>query len=453
MEPYRLHIYACDQRKPEGAPCCSAHGSLKVIEALRREIASAGLGEEVQVTTCGSLGLCGSGPNLVVYPEGVWYSGVAVEDVPEIVSEHLQNGRVVERLVRSDPEAVRSEMEENKRRRLASMAARDAAGVLPEDFHQQVRGFQASRVVLTAVELDLFSAVGQGATAEAIASQCRTDPRATAMLLDAVVALGLLAKRDDTYENTPVSFRYLVDGARDDARAALMHTAHLWPRWSTLTECVREGTSVTYREMVERGDEWTTAFIAAMHRNASARAPTVVQAVQPADARRMLDVGGGSGAYSIAFARANPNLQVEILDLPTVLPIAQRHIEEADLGDRITTRAIDLRTDDLGSGVDLILLSAICHMLGPDENRNLFERCFAALSPGGQVIVQDFILEPSRAAPRSAALFALNMLVGTPKGSTYTGEEYLAWLGQIGFEDTRHVRLPGPTGLIIGRHP
>ena len=453
MEPYRLHVYVCDQRKPEGAPCCSARGSVRVIEALRREVAAAGLGDEIQVTTCGSFGLCERGPNMVVYPEGVWYSGVTVEDVPAIVQEHFKGGQPVERLQNRDPEALRDEIAGNKKKRLAALAASDAAGALPDELQQMVRGFQPSRVLLTAIELDVFTAVGAGARQDEVAEKLGADPHATAMLLDALVALEVLRKRDGAYSNTPLSERYLMAGARDDARAALQHTAHLWPRWSTLSDCVRKGTSVSYREMAERGDEWTTAFIAAMHRNALARAPLVVRAVGLEGVSRMLDVGGGSGAYAIAFARASRELQVEVFDLDTVLPIAQGHIQEAGLSDRITTRSGDLRSDDLGRGFDLVLLSAICHMLGPAANQDLLRRCFAALAPGGRVLVQDFILEPDRTAPRSAALFALNMLVGTPEGSTYTSNEYCSWLGQAGFVEARHIRLPGPTGLVLGRRP
>ena len=453
MEPYRLHVYVCDQRKPEGAPCCSARGSVRVIEVLRREIAAAGLGDDVQVTTCGSLGLCERGPNMVVYPEAVWYSGVQVEDVSTIVQEHFKGGRVVDRLLNRDPAVLRKEIADNKKKMLAALAANDAAGALPDDFQQAVRGFQSSRVLLTAIELDVFTAVGQGTRSDDIAVTLATDRRATEMLLDALVALNVLRKQGGVYSNTPLSGRYLVVGARDDARAALKHSAHLWPRWSTLTDCVRQGTSMTYQEMVDRGDEWTTAFIAAMHRNATARAPLVVNATGLDGVRRMLDVGGGSGAYAIAFARAIRDLRVEVFDLPTVLPIAQGHIDEAGLSDRITTHSGDLRTDDLGSGFDLILLSAICHMLGPVANQDLLGRCFAALAPGGRVLVQDFILEPDRTSPRFAALFALNMLVGTSEGSTYTSEEYRSWLNQVGFVDIQHVALPGPTGLMLGRHP
>ena len=453
MEPYRLHVYVCGQKKPEGAPCCSARGADRVVDALRRQIAAAGLTEDVQVTTCGSLGLCERGPNMVVYPDATWYSGIQVEDVREIVEEHFRDGRPVERLLNLDPTALRAEITSNKTKMLAALSQRDAAGVLPDDFQQTVRGFQPSRVLLTAVELDIFTAVGKGATLDGVAGALKTDPRATGMLLDALVALEVLQKRDGVYRNTTIGERYLVADARDDARAALMHTAHLWQRWSTLTDCVRQGTSVNYREMVERGDKWTTAFIAAMHHNATARAPLVIKTAGLDGVGRMLDVGGGSGAYAIAFARAREDLRVEIFDLPTVLPIAEGHIAEAGLTDRITTRVGDLRTDDLGSGFDLILLSAICHMLGPEENQNLLERCFAALSPGGRVLIQDFILAPDRTAPRHATLFALNMLVGTREGNTYTSDEYRSWLVQVGFEDIQHTALPGPTGLIFGRHP
>jgi (2Fe-2S) ferredoxin len=92
MEPFRLHVYVCDQAKPEGVPGCAARGSGKTLEALRREIASQGLADEVQVTTCGSLGLCERGPNMVVYPEGVWYSGVTSDQMKEIVQSHFVEG-------------------------------------------------------------------------------------------------------------------------------------------------------------------------------------------------------------------------------------------------------------------------------------------------------------------------------------------------------------------------
>ena len=99
MEPFRYHVFACQQQKPEGIPSCTARGSLQMIEALRREIAQRGLADEVQLTLCGSIGVCERGPNMIVYPEGIWYSGVRAEDVPEIVESHFQKGVPLDRLI------------------------------------------------------------------------------------------------------------------------------------------------------------------------------------------------------------------------------------------------------------------------------------------------------------------------------------------------------------------
>ncbi len=311
------------------------------------------------------------------------------------------------------------------------------------------RGFQESRILLTAVELDLFTTVGDGATAREVAARLATGPRATEALLNALAAMEVLEKRDGRFRCGPAAARYLAGSSPDNERTALMHTVHLWDRWSRLTDCVRADTAVAGDGISERGDMWIEAFIAAMHRNAVQRAPHVVEAVGAGGVTRMLDVGGGSGAYSIAFAEANPALYAEILDLPPVLAIAEGHIRDTGLARRVTTRAGDLRIDSLGSGFDLIFVSAICHMLGPEENRSLLDRCLEALSPGGRIVIQDFILEPDKTAPRVAAIFALNMLVGTPHGSSYSEEEYAAWMKEAGFDGIRRVRLKGPTGLMV----
>ena len=451
MEPFQYHVYACEQRKAEGAPSCTRNGSPGVIEALRRELAEQGLAGAVQVTGCGSLGLCERGPNMVVYPGGVWYSGVRSGDVPELVREHFRNGRIVERLRSGETTAVRREIDGNRQKMLGALEARDRAGVLPDEFQHTLRGFQESRALLTAIELDLFTAVGGGADAGKVALAMGTDPRATEALLNALVAMELLEKRSGLFHNTALTARFLVAGAPDDSRAALLHTVHLWPRWSTLTECVRRGTSAGYEEMDDRGAGWTEAFIAAMHRNAAFRAPLVARAIGLGDVRRMLDVGGGSGAYAIAFARENPRLEADILDLLTVVPLAQEYVERAGLAGRVRTRVGDLRAGGFGADYDLVLLSAVCHMNSPGENRALLGRAFAALAPSGRVVIHDFILEADKSGPRTGALFALNMLVGTRAGSSYSGEEYAAWLVEAGFCDIRSVELPGPTGLVIGR--
>ncbi|HUU12502.1 MAG TPA: methyltransferase [Terriglobia bacterium] len=449
MEPFGYHVFVCDQQKPEGVPCCASRGSAKTIDALRKAVAAQGLMDDVQVTTCGSLGLCERGPNMVVYPGGVWYSAVAPDDVAEIVESHFRQGRVVERLVNRDAAALQAEIKSNRDKMLAALRAKEKAGIPPDDVMQRMRAFQESRVILTAVELDVFTAVGPGARSDEVAKKIATDPRATEMLMNALVATGMLTKEGGLFRNTPIAARFFAEGSPNDTRAATMHTVHLWRRWSTLTDCVRAGTSVTYSESADRPDDWTRAFIAAMHRNALDRAPLILQAVGTEGLKRMLDVGGGSGAYSIAFAKAVEGLQAELLDLETVIPIAQSHIEKAGVGNRVKTRAGDLRTDQLGQAFNLVLVSAICHMLGGNENRELLKRCYQALAPQGRVVIQDFILDGDKTSPKTGALFALNMLVGTKNGNSYSEDEYAAWLRGAGFEDIQHLRLPGPTGLMV----
>jgi (2Fe-2S) ferredoxin/ubiquinone/menaquinone biosynthesis C-methylase UbiE len=446
MEPFRYHVYVCDQQKAEGVPCCTASGSRGMIEELRREIAMQGLANEVQVTTCGSLGLCERGPNMVVYPEGVWYSGVRAEDVGEIVDSHFRQGRPVSRLVNTDRAALATEVCANRGRHLASVRARDAAGVMPDELAQSIRGFQESRVILTALELDLFTAIGSGATAAQAAAAAGTDARATEMLLNALASLDLVRKDGAVFHNAPVAARFLAAGSPESARMAMMHTARLWHRWSGLTECVRTGTATPD----ERGAEGTEAFIAAMHNNARLRAAQLAQAIA-AGANRMLDVGGGSGAYAIAFAKANPQLRAEVFDQPAVLAIAERHIREAGLEERISTRVGDLRTDEFGGSYDLVLISAICHMLGAEENRDLLARVCRALVKGGRVVIQDFLLRADKTGPRACALFSLNMLVNTRGGASYSEDEYTAWLREAGFGDVRRVPLAGPAGVLVGR--
>jgi len=448
MEPFRHHVFVCTQQKPEGVSSCPNNGSLRVLQALEQEITSQRLDNEVQLTTCGCLGLCDDGPMLIIYPEGSWYHKVKVEDVREIVDSHLRSGTVVSRLEWSDAQAMQAASLEHRERYRAMVNARDVGGILSEELNEMIRAFMPSRVVLTALELDLFSAVASGASAEQVAQKIHADTRATEMLLNALSSLKLLEKREETFFNTPESARFFQEGSPDNARNGLIHTAHIWHRWSTLTDCVRAGTLV---ETGRREGSWVPAFIAAMDRNAKERTAAVVKAAGGTEIKRMLDLGGGSAAYSIAFVQATPGLQSVILDLAEVVPLAQENIRKAGFAERISARAGDMLRDPLGENYDLILASAICHMFSPEENRRLFQRTFGALAAGGRLVVQDFILEPSKTAPRVAALFSLNMLVGTRAGSSYSEPEYTSWLRDAGFADVRRVRLPGSAGLMIGR--
>ena len=148
---------------------CTGAGA--VLEALDRELKARALDYEVQVTPCRSLGLCEHGANMIVYPEGVWYSGVRPEDVAEIVQSHFQEGAGVARLGRRDSAEVRAEILASREKMLQARRAREASGMLPDDLEERIRAFQESRDILAALELDVFTAAGEGATASEVAAK------------------------------------------------------------------------------------------------------------------------------------------------------------------------------------------------------------------------------------------------------------------------------------------
>lgn len=313
-----------------------------------------------------------------------------------------------------------------------------------EQLQQLIWGFRQSRVLLTAIELDVFSKLSDGSDAANLARNTGTDPRAMAMLLNALVTIGVLSKKGEQYFNTEASSQNLTG----DGRMAAMHQVGLWERWSSLTDCVRAGTAVLPRK---RDELDTRAFIAAMHRNASERARHVVRAVDARQVHRMLDLGGGSGAYSIAFAEANTDLHGTILDRPDVLKITAENLSNSGLCGRIKLKPGDMLADELPHGHDFALLSQICHSFSAEENRQLMRRIHDALEPGGRIAIQEFLLDPDRTSPAWPVLFSLNMLVNTAGGATYSEGEISAWLAEAGFKDIRHVPLPPSTDLLIAR--
>ena len=448
MQPFKYHIVVCTQQKAENVTCCAAAGSFSIVDALYRELGSAGLSDDAIVSTCGCLGLCDSGPVMIVYPEGSWYVKLTPPDVKEIVASHIAKGQPVSRLQRTDYAAMRDEILDHRQRYFAMVKGKDAAGVLPDDLFETIRAFMPSRVILTALELDVFTALRDGCDAKELAGRIGSDPRATELLLNALVSLGLLNKQDGVFRNTAQAARFLAAGSPDSARQAQLHTANMWKRWSHLTDSVKTGTPAP----AACDERDIGSFIAAMDHSARGRVRAITQALQLNGTRRMLDLGGGSAVYSIAFAKAAPELHSDVVDLPEVVAIAQEHIAKAGLSDRVQAQPGDMLTVTLPDhSYDLVLLSSICHMFSPEDNRALFAKARKALCPKGRIAIADFIIDPEKASPRSAALFALNMLVATHGGATYCEPEYDAWLKDAGFAEVKRVRLPGPVNLIVAQ--
>lgn len=329
------------------------------------------------------------------------------------------------------------------------MIGKDGQGRGPESIREMVIAFQKARVILTAYELGIFTALGvEKKKSEEMARLCGADPRAMDRLMNALCATGLIAKEEGFFSNSELAAKFL-DRKSLDYLEGLGHMSHMWDRWSTLTSAVKKGTSVTQEHVNSWDEEQVRSFIGAMHDRAKKQAPVLASMIDLSGAKRMLDVGGGSGAFSFAMVRAKDGLSAVIFDLPGVAPVTRGYIEREGLAGRVTVVEGDYDSDELGTGFDLALLSAIVHSNSIEQNRALVARCARALVQGGRIIIQDFIMDESRTRPPQGAFFALNMLVGTRYGDTFTENEIRAWLSDAGFGDIILKETPFGTGLMI----
>jgi SAM-dependent methyltransferase len=292
--------------------------------------------------------------------------------------------------------------------------------------------FWTSRIILTAAELDIFTLLDEGPlTSSALAHRTGCDPRATDRLLNSLVALAFLEKREDSYslseKGKPLSSRH-----PQTILPSILHYDVLWQSWSQLTSVVREGKPAK-QAGTEMDQAHRKAFIGAMDvvgRDLSIR---LADAFDASHYKHFLDIGGASGTYTIAFLRKNPHMTAVLFDLPPVIPIARERMKAEGLTDRVVLATGDYNVDALPFGCDLAFLSAIIHQNSLAENHNLYAKIFAALDPGGVLLIRDFIMDSSRTTPKSGALFALNMLVNTNTGDTYTFTEVSETLLKVGF--------------------
>ena len=308
------------------------------------------------------------------------------------------------------------------------------------------RGFQRSAVVLAAVELGVFTALSNGsATARGTAKLINADPRGTDRLLRALAHLGLVESTETGFRNTPVSERFLSE-ASPEFMAHFKHQANVYRSWGTLAQAVKAGGAVHERS---QSPEATRDFIAAMHFRAQYVADQCAAGLGLTGVDRVLDVGGGSGAFSMAFCRARPELSATLLDLDHVLDLAREYVAAESLEQRISFLPGVYHTTDFGQDFDLVFFSAIVHINSPEQNQALLKKAHDALRPGGRVAVRDFIMDEERMKPERGVLFALNMLVNTPGGDSYTEAELRDWMAGAGFEDMELVETdPGATTLV-----
>jgi predicted O-methyltransferase YrrM len=313
--------------------------------------------------------------------------------------------------------------------------------VNPEIILKSAQSFMESRILLSAAELNLFTILkANPLSAGAIAGKTGSDLRALTMVLDALVAMGYLIKQDSTYDCEDSAARLLTDGAPESVLPMVRHMASLWQRWSRLTDIVQDVDGAKEEFQFTRNPDELRAFIGAMHVVSAPLARKTVALADADSSKALLDVGGGSGSYTIAFLKAAPGMKATLFDLPDVIEMARERLAEEGLLERTTLVAGDFHKQELPEGNDLVLISAIIHSNSPEQNLDLYKKAFRSLNSGGRILIRDHVMEPDRAHPRSGAIFAINMLVGTGGGGTYTYEEIENDLLTAGFTGIRLIR-------------
>lgn len=313
------------------------------------------------------------------------------------------------------------------------------------------RGFMHSAILLAAGQAGIFEALGEaGLSALDLARRLGLDARATETVLLALASEGLLVCEGDTFRVAPEYAPYLMEESPQTQIHILNHQHNIMQRWVRLGEVLRTGQPAARTSAVGE-EKQMQDFIRGMADISRVPTQRVAENLDLTPYRRLLDLGGGPGTAAIAFAQKNPQLHCVVFDLEGPLTIAREQIRQAGLEERVTTQAGDYFADEFGEGFDVVYISNIIHSMGPDQVAMIAAKCRRALTSGGAVVIKEFFLDEDRIHPQHAALFSVNMLVGTEAGKSYTAQETEAILRQAGFGDFALIEVDPVSRLLVGR--
>lgn len=305
-------------------------------------------------------------------------------------------------------------------------------------------GYWKSAVLSAGVELGVFDALSRApASADALAEQGAASARHLAEVLDALVALELLEKRDDEYRIAPGADALLNRDSSTCMLDALRFNMDLYPLWGRLADCARKG-EPAFPPGAHLGADpaRTRRFALGMHSRALGMAPAVLPAIDPQGASTLLDIAAGPGTFSRMLAEKHPALQVTQFELPAVQEVARELTSGSSAAGRIRFHPGDYHEDELPGGYDLALLCGAIHQETGAFALTLFERIKATLNSGGRLLIVDMMLEPDRTGPLFSNLFSINMMLTSPNGRVHTAAMLDALLQQAGFSRVSLTRPP-----------
>jgi len=312
-------------------------------------------------------------------------------------------------------------------------------------FRKTVSAYRLPVVLLAALELDLFTAVGNRTwTVPELANKLKVSERGLAILCRNLAMAGVLLKQGPRYKNTQLGGTALnADHPAYRGGYVDLIKSH-WQDWCRLPESIRSGLPIDHD--VPDSPEWRRRFTWAMHHRTLEIAPTIAAQVKLGRAGTLLDLGGGPGTYALAFLAHNPRLRATVCDREAALDVAREVAVTHRAGYRLSFLPLDFATDSIPGIYDVIWYSNVLHIYSPEDNQAIFRRALAALAPGGRLIIQDaFLHDREGLFPADASLFAVSMLLFTEAGDTYTASEVKRWLSDAGFRRVKLLRIKKAT--------
>jgi 2-polyprenyl-3-methyl-5-hydroxy-6-metoxy-1,4-benzoquinol methylase len=326
----------------------------------------------------------------------------------------------------------------------------------PDLFMLTARAYQGTSAIKAAINLDVFTAIGEGAaTASEIGQRCGASQRGTRILCDFLVILGFLTKDGAKYALTQDSAVFLDRRSPMCVASAanFICDSRMTGMVDSLTDAVRKGGTA----MLDGGTTTPENLVWVQFAESMAALMTVVAGAAghalgetAARATKVLDIAAGHGMFGITLAQQNPKMQVVGLDWPQVLEVAKRNAQKSGVADRYTTLAGSAFDVDFGTAYDLILLPNFLHHFSVATNTKLLKKVHAALAPGGRIAIMEFVPNEDRVTPAEAGSFALTMLASTAEGDAYTFRELEGMCRGAGFSNATIQALPMlPTSLIV----